>query len=200
MSIDLLFTRERISFTVDFLWEECVPRDLLLYCLILWVGFSLGGGLLADQEGAFCRLQLLATIPQQQKVEVKVRPLEISYALSQDHLLVFPNRIVVKITYNLYKPMKIFLLPQTGEIGKKGKYTFDPVGHTGKQLPYQLRVHGSKRYVPSTGEVWGVYPTPQSPLIERGIGLDLVIASSSLSALQAGEYQSSLTVCIVEAQ
>lgn len=177
-----------------------MPRDLLLYCLIYWVVFFWGGGLLAGQEGAFCRLQLLATIPQQQKVEVRVRPLEVAYALSQDRLLVFENRIVVKITYNLYKPMKIFVLPQTGEVGKKGKYTFDPVEHTGKKLPYHLGVHGSKRYLPSTGEVWGVYSNPQSPLIERVIGLDLVISSSSLSALQAGEYQSSLTVCIVEAQ
>lgn len=175
-------------------------RYILLYYLIHWTCFCLGGRLFADQEGAFCRLQLLATIPQQQKVEVKVQPLEISYALSQDRLLVFENRIIVKITYNLYKPMKIFLLPQAGEVGKKGKYTFDPVRRTGKKLSYHLRVHGSKRYVPSTGEVWGVYPYPQFPLIEKVIGLDMVMASSSLSVLQAGEYQSSLTVCIVEVQ
>lgn len=168
------------------------------YLFLCWVCVCLGDRLYAEQDGACCRLQLLATIPVQQKVEVEVKPLEASHIFTHDHLLVFENRIIVKITYNLYKPVKISLLSQAGEGGRGGKYTFDSVGKAGKKLPYRLRIHGKKRYVPSSGEIWAAYPYPQAPLIGHAIGLDIVIAASDIEAIKAGEYSSSLTVCIVE--
>ena len=168
--------------------------------LLCWLYLCLGTALLAEQGGATCNLKLVATVPSLQPVAVEVRPSASRFEMEPEHYRVFENRIIVKIYYNLYKPVKIYLLSQDGKIRKRGRYAFYSVGKEGSVLPYRLRVHGSKRYVPSSGEVWEVSPYPKEPLVGHSIGLDVVIPTAYIGALKAGEYRSGLTVCIVEEQ
>lgn len=151
----------------------------------------------ADDE---VRLKLRARINKIQMIEYSVKELSLNgHEKFDDKWLKEENFIVISISYNGYKNIKVCLLPSEESKDRNQKFCFvDPSKQSKSVIPFSLYYHKTSIPLPNDGMVFKLDDSFGSPIIDKKIGLDLYISESRLKNIYAANYVANLQLVIVE--